>query len=313
MGRTTLRIIQINHQSNGQKYIDQFLMVMQKNDLAPKTITAYRYDLSLFIKWLTPITSTKHLQRLTEIDLIEYRQCLISSGLKAATINRRVGSVQRFCRWAFESKLLKEDIAKSVKQVNVVAKRCPSGLKPSEVQLLLQVAGQSKHGHAKRNYVLLHLMLQTGLRVNEVAELKSGDIDLSERSGRVRVRLGKGRKAREIPLNSKARRALNLYLSSKNIEIDTDNVFLSERQTRLSTRSIQAVITELAKRASITRIKVSPHTLRHTFAINYLKQNPSNIVQLANLMGHESLDATAIYTQPSMEDLADNLELMAAQ
>jgi len=114
-------------------------------------------------------------------------------------------------------------------------------------------------------------------------------------------------------LNSKARRALKLYLSSRNTESGTDYVFLSERQTPLSTRSIQAIVTALAKRAGIKRIKISPHTLRHTFAINYLKQNSSNIVQLANLMGHESLDTTAIYTQPSMEDLADNLELMAAQ
>lgn len=97
------------------------------------------------------------------------------------------------------------------------------------------------------------------------------------------------------------------------MDISTDHVFLSERQTALSTRSIQAVIAELATRSKITRIKISPHTLRHTFAINYLKQSPSNIVQLANLMGHESLDTTAIYTQPSMEDLADNLELMAIQ
>lgn len=68
-----------------------------------------------------------------------------------------------------DSRLLKDNIAKSIKQVNVVAKRCPSGLTLSEVQLLLQATGQSKHGHAKRNYALLHLMLQTGLRVNEVA------------------------------------------------------------------------------------------------------------------------------------------------
>lgn len=155
----------------------------------------------------------------------------------------------------------------------MVTKRCLSGLKPSEVQLLLQVAGQSRHGHAKRNYALLHLMLQTGLRVNEVTELKLSDIDIMERSGMVRVRLGKGRKARDIPLNTRVRRALKLYLSCRNDTAKTDRVFLSERLTPLSTRSIQAVITELAKRAKINRIKISPHTLRHTFAINYLKQN----------------------------------------
>jgi len=163
MERTTLRIIQISSQADWQKYTDQFLIAMQKNDLTPKTLAAYRHDLSLFIKWLIVINPTRQLQSLTEIDIIEYRQCQISSGLKVATINRRIGSIQRLCRWALGSKLLKYDISKSVKQVNVVTKRCPSGLKASEVQLLLQAAGQSKHGHAKRNYALLHLMLQTGI------------------------------------------------------------------------------------------------------------------------------------------------------
>src|SRR3990167_8657375 len=164
---------------------------------------------------LFAINPARQLQTLTEIDIIEYRQYLISSGLKAATINRRIGSIQRLCRWAMDRKLIKDNISKSIKQVNVVTKRCPSGLKLPEVQLLLQVAGQSKHGHAKRNYALLHLMLQTGLRVNEVAELKLDDIDIGERSGVVRVRFGKGRKARDIPLNTKVRRALKLYLSSR--------------------------------------------------------------------------------------------------
>lgn len=292
-----MRIIQNNNTKPAwQNYFNKFLLSLQKSDLTPKTISAYQHDLSLFVKWLMNINPGCKLQSLTEIDIIEFRQSLISVGLKAATINRRIGSVQRLCRWAVDNKLLKNDISKAVKQINVVAKRCPSGLKPSEVQLMLQVAGQSKHGHAKRNYALLHLMLQTGLRVNEVAELKLADIELSERSGTVRVRLGKGRKTREIPLNTKVRRALKLYLSSRSTDVGIDHLFLSERKTPLSTRAIQAVITELATHAKITRIKVSPHTLRHTFAINYLKQNPTNIVQLANLMGHESLDTTAIYT-----------------
>lgn len=308
-----MRIIQINKESTWQNYIDQFLVIMQRNDLASKTIFAYQHDLSLFIKWLVQINPARQLQNLTEIDVIEYRQSLISLGLKAATINRRIGSIRRFCRWAVDIKLLKNDISKSVKQINVTTKRCPSGLKQSEVQLLLQTTGQSKHDNAKRNYALLHLMLQTGLRVNEIAELKLADIELNERSGIVRVRLGKGRKTREIPLNTKIRRALKLYLSSRNNNSGDNSLFLSERNTSLSVRAIQSIITTLAKRANITRIKVSPHTLRHTFAINYLRQNPTNIVQLANLMGHESLDTTAIYTQPSMEDLTANLELMASQ
>ncbi|HYY29720.1 MAG TPA: tyrosine-type recombinase/integrase [Chthoniobacterales bacterium] len=78
--------------------------------------------------------------------------------------------------------------------------------------MLLRVAGQSGHGLARRNYALVQLMLQAGLRVGEVAALSVADVRIRERSGIVRIRQGKGRKEREVPLNATARRALGLYL-----------------------------------------------------------------------------------------------------
>lgn len=82
----------------------------------------------------------------------------------------------------------------------------------------------------------------------------------------------------------------------------------SQRDRPLPERSVQALITMLARRAKITRVRVSPHTLRHTFALSYLRQNQGKLVELAYLPGHDSLDTTAIYTQPSVQDLADDLE-----
>ena len=76
----------------------------------------------------------------------------------------------------------------------------------------------------------------------------------------------------------------------------------------MKVRAIQAVIAALAQRARLTRVRVSPHTLRHSFALTYLKQNPGKLVELATLLGHDSLDTTALYTRPSTEDLAADLE-----
>lgn len=73
-------------------------------------------------------------------------------------------------------------------------------------------------------------------------------------------------------------------------------------------RSIQAVIASLARRARLTRLPVSAHTLRHTFALGYLRDNPGKLVELASLLGHESLDTTAVYTRPSRDDLVADLE-----
>ena len=76
----------------------------------------------------------------------------------------------------------------------------------------------------------------------------------------------------------------------------------------MTIRAIQAVIAALAQRARLTRVRVSPHTLRHSFALTYLKQNPGKLVELATLLGHDSLDTTALYTRPSTEELAADLE-----
>ena len=85
-------------------------------------------------------------------------------------------------------------------------------------------------------------------------------------------------------------------------------LFISGRGAAMPVRSIQAVITGLARRARLKRIPVSAHTLRHNFALGYLRDNPGKLVELANLLGHESLDTTAIYTRPSRDDLAADLE-----
>ena len=156
-------------------------------------------------------------------------------------------------------------------------------------------------------------MLQTGLRVGEVAALARGDIALGLRSGSVEVREGKGLKQRTVPLNTAARRALTAYLKSLEKEDEdapalNDPLFLSKRSTPLSMRSIENMVLTLARRAEIDRIEVTPHTFRHTFAIGYLKSHPGKLVELAALLGHESLDTTAIYTRPSKEDLSDDLE-----
>jgi integrase/recombinase XerC len=174
--------------------------------------------------------------------------------------------------------------------------------------VLLRVAGESGHGLAARNYALVQLFLQSGLRVSEAAALHISDVTARDRSGLVRIRQGKGMKAREVPLNATARRALRLYLDGRGDCKPEDPFFLSDRGGPVPIRTIQSVITQLARRGKITRVKVSVHTLRHTFALNYLRQHPGKLVELSQLLGHESLDTTAIYTRPSSEELAEDLE-----
>ena len=103
--------------------------------------------------------------------------------------------------------------------------------------------------------------------------------------------------------------ALQLYLKGRESPPGDEYLFLSERGGKpLALRTIQATVSELARRARITRLHVSAHTIRHSFALRYLKRNPGRLVELAALLGHESLDTTAVYTRPSAEELAASLE-----
>lgn len=285
-----------------------FLASLAREDLAPATLRGYRYDLRHFLAWHAAIAGEAFaIGRLAAHDLVAYRQHMIAAGHRPATVNRRLEALRRLCRWARAEGVLAADAAHEVRPVRTARDRQPAGLTDSEIHALLRAAGASTHGLAARNYALVQLMLQAGLRVGEVAALRIADVTLGERSGSVRVRHGKGLKARDVPLNATVRRALARYLETRPAAPEAA-LFLSGRATAMPVRSIQAVITALARRARLGSRPVSAHILRHSFALGYLRDNPGKLVELASLLGHESLDTTALYTRPSRDDLAADLE-----
>lgn len=296
--------------TGGEDWLNTFLATLVTADLSPRTVSGYRQDVQGFLGWYQESRGKElHLGEVNAIDLINYRQHLVAvERLRPATVNHRLQALRRLCRWAQSQGILDSDPCKDIKSVRVASPGQPRGLKEPEVHALLRVAGESQYGLAKRNYALVQLLLQTGLRVSEMAALCLADLKLRERTGSVRIRQGKGRKEREVPLNASARRALRSYLEARGTFPPEAPLFVSGRGGPLAVRSIQHAIAQLARRAKISRIRVSAHTLRHTFALHYLQQNPGKLVALACLLGHDSLDTTALYTRPSVDDLADDLE-----
>lgn len=291
-------------------WLQTFLDRLAADDLSAATRRGYRYDLLQFIAWYIGLNSAPpELARLTEHDLITWRQHMMTQGgLKAASINRRLEAVRRLLRWAEAYGAVARNVALHVKSVRVVRERGPLGLTAAEVHGLLRAAGESSHGLARRNYALVQLMLQTGLRVGEVAALRRSDIVLRDRAGTVRVRNGKGLKEREVPLNATARRALRQLLEQEPTAPPEAAVFRSGRNAAMPIRSMQNAIAALVRRARLARSDITAHSLRHTFALAWLRQHPGQLIELSQLLGHVSLDTTAVYTRASAADLARGVE-----
>ena len=157
----------------------------------------------------------------------------------------------------------------------------------------------------KRNVALLALMAKAGLRVGEVVALELADIELNARSGWATVRMGKGNKTRRVPLNSDVRQALQAYLAVRP-DVPAKALFFSRTGTPLSARDVQRLVAELARRAGIPG-RVTPHTLRHTFATRALEKG-ADVAAVAAILGHESIATTSRYLHPSEARLAEVVE-----
>jgi site-specific recombinase XerD len=306
-----MRVISTPHRDIDPTTLDAFRLHLVKRDLAPATVTAYLDDLHRFWAWLCDVHDGRPppIDQARTVDLAAFRTHLIHEQAQTpATVNRRIQGLRLFFRWMYDHDWMADNPATHLRFMRRAAAQQPPALNRREVLALVHVAANSPHKLGPRNVALVQLMLQAGLRVGETTALKHGDLQLKSRSGHVHVRHGKGLKARDIPLNRTARQALQVCLSTLAPWTDQTGVFRSKRGTPLALRSVQAAITRLAGQAGIDRIAVSAHTLRHTFAVSYLQQHPGKLRQLAYLLGHESLDTTAIYTRPSTDDLADDLE-----
>lgn len=306
-----MRVIQRGPAILGDGLLEEFARSLRAADLAEATRRGYAADLGRFRAWIEDGRGAGvALRRINAVDLTNYRQYLMrSEKLRAASVNRKVQALKKFFGWAERKKLLPANPAVALRFLRRQERTQPKGLREEEIPALLRAAGQTGHGLARRNYALLQLLLQTGLRVGEVSRLVIADCQINDRSGVVRVRAGKGGKEREVPLNASARRAVALYLKTREDYASEEPLFLSERGGQaMSLRTMQATVQELARRAKITRIPVSAHTCRHSFALAFLRRNPGKLIELATLLGHESLDTTAIYLRPSAEELARAVE-----
>lgn len=292
-----------------------FLKWLEKNDHSSHTIQSYQLDLKQFLNWIEIKLPNTPLHEVDTFTLQRYRNHLerngnqkTKKGLSANSVNRAIQSLRRFFGWAFKGELIESDPSLNLKLKIIQKPLQPKALDNGDIHKILTLAG--KGGYGFRNYALVQLLLQTGLRVGEVENLTFAELFIYDRSGEVRIRDGKGRKERSVPLNSSARKALKDYLADRKAKvtekklIESNYVFVNSKETPLKKRALQKIISQIFNKAGI---QASAHTLRHTFATTHYNDH-KKLVELSNLLGHSNLNTTARYTQASKEQLAEQLE-----
>jgi integrase/recombinase XerD len=254
------------------------------NGLAGKsqsTIRTYRYALQNFSEWLDGAGTD--LKTFARSDVQQYIDYLTAKGKSASTINKVWNAIRTFAQYTNKTDAI-EDIR--VVKMPDYRMQAPKALDRNERNRIIREADRSGN---KRDFAIIMMLLGTGIRVSELCALNRSDIEMSERKGTARIR-GKGNKERYVNLNAEVRRALKLYLDSRNDEHEA--LFLSNRNKRISVRSVQTICNKYG---------VHPHALRHTFITDLVRKGV-DLTTVQSLSGHASFDMVARYSKPSEED-----------
>jgi integrase/recombinase XerC len=260
---------------------------------SPHTIRSYRNDLLEFVRQAGG-DDTSWLQTLDPRAVRAYLARLHGRGLDPVTIARKLAAVRSWCRFLVRRGLLERNVAREVRGPRLPQKLV-SFLPIDEAMALMDAKGSGARTSA-RDAAVLELLYATGLRVSELAGLDLDDLDRARQTVRV---LGKGRKERVVPYGSRAAGALAAYLSGRGVRRGA--LFTNQRGGRLTVRSIHTIVRRSAAACGITR-RVSPHTLRHTFATHLLDAG-ADLRVIQEFLGHQRLSTTQRYAHVGAERL----------
>jgi len=256
--------------------------------LAPRTVEAYRRDLTALSIWLKRPPS-----RATRDDLERYLAELRAQGLAGSTIARRLAAVRSFFRHQILIGAREDNPAAEIDPPRR-PRRLPRTLSAGEAERLVDAA-QGTSPRALRDHALVELLYGAGLRVSEAAGLERGGIDLDER---LVQSVGKGGKERVVPIGRSAADALRRYLARGRPHLDKRHrpeLFLNAQGGPLTRAGAFLILRRLAEKAGLEPGRVHPHLLRHSFA-THLLEGGADLRSVQEMLGHADLATTELYT-----------------
>ncbi len=282
-----------------QEFLDRFFIYLNsERNVSPHTLTAYRNDLDQFVKFLASgKTQPSHPDQVEHLDIRRYLAHL-HGDMKKSSIGRKLASVRAWYRYLLREGVVAKNPAELVSTPKK-EQRAPYHLSIDEITALVE-APNTTDLLPLRDRAILETLYSCGIRLSELTGLKVQDID---REGRVVRVLGKGNKERIVPVGHKAVKAINDYLTARHGPAGDAPFLLNARGGKLTGRSVARIVDSyLIKLATMK--KVSPHTLRHTFA-THLLEGGADLRAIQELLGHASLSTTQKYTHVSIDRLME--------
>jgi integrase/recombinase XerC len=280
-------------------FLEQFLKYLKfQKRYSQHTITAYNNDITQFSTFLTSLS--QNYSTANHQSVRAWVVNLMDDGLEAKSVNRKISSLRSFYKYLLkEDIIIKNPVAKV--QTPKVAKKLPSFVSDDKLSFLLDDSVFTNEFESIRDKLILELLFGTGIRLNELLQLRLGDIQLAEKTLKV---LGKRNKERIIPIHSTLINSLNNYITLRNEKQfinSSDSLIITNNGNAAYSKFIYRVVHQYLSLIT-TQDKKSPHVLRHTFATSLLNKG-ADINAIKDLLGHANLAATQIYTHNSIERL----------
>jgi integrase/recombinase XerC len=279
---------------------DPFLDYLQyERNYAAGTIRNYREDICMFEQFVAREQAGATPEEVTAESVREWIVELMEMGYASATVNRMLSSLRSFFKYLLRTGAIEADPMQKVKGPKR-KKPLPVFLKESEMNRLLDDVdfGEGFRGH--RDHMVIEMFYATGMRRAELIGLDDADIDFAARVIKV---TGKRNKQRLIPFDEELKQSMEMYIAWRNkaVPVRSEAFFVSENGQRLTPYAVVYLVRKQLSKV-VTQKKKSPHVLRQTFATAMLN-NEAELGAVKELLGHESLTTTEVYTHTTFEEL----------